>query len=223
MYRDVLVDAATWHRAQRNMRPLVQSKRKHEWPLGGGALRCECETPLSGLTGNLTSVTGKKRCYYQCRDPGRAHGHAIKAKFVVHRKERIEAQFVALLHELTAFREPTACHATDAGATDESERELRKRAVILRTKVCALPGRWERLFAALEDGAMDPADFAQRLAQLKKARIARPTRVRSGRSGSCGRTGSCRVIRRSVAISARNGGSMGACFRRGTAGNSTGA
>ena len=168
MYRDVLVDAATWHRAQRNKRPLVQSSRRHEWPLGGGALRCECGTPLTGLTGNTNNGTGAKRFYYSCSDRRRAHGTKGKAKFVVHRKERIEEQFVALLGRLSASRELTARFAADSGTTDESERELRKRTVQLRTEVGALPGRRERLFAALEAGAMDNADFAQRLTQLKE-------------------------------------------------------
>ena len=155
VYRGVVVDEATWLRAQRPLREVAQPTRRWPWPLGG-ALQCVCGLPLVGLAGSQP----ERWRWYMCRNLP-AHG----GKSVCHRNTLIEDQFVSLLAELAASPDIVAKYTK---AADTGDRKLAlARLSQLRAELSKHDERRKRLLRGYEDSVVGDADYRERMAELK--------------------------------------------------------
>jgi DNA invertase Pin-like site-specific DNA recombinase len=92
-YRGLVVTEDAWDDVQALGRPPVDKRSKYPWPLRG-AIRCTCGRLLSPV------FSGPKRGrirYYTCRAPA-THLN----RYPYHRADAVEAQFIAILHQLAA-------------------------------------------------------------------------------------------------------------------------
>jgi hypothetical protein len=153
-YRGALIDAAMWHAAQRNARPVSQPTRKNDWPLGG-ALRCECGVPLHGLSGS-----GGRR-YYHCRSYLHASGRTRS-----HTAASIEQQFIALLGELKAEPALIERYAAQVREASFDRKDAMRRLTEANKNIAGIADRKAKVFGLFETGGFEAAALRERLEQL---------------------------------------------------------
>lgn len=161
-YRGTIVDETIWYRAQRPAREVSRPVIRREYSLSG-ALRCECGTALVGTKG-----TGKKSStflYYRCNNYLAHDGHMKH-----YRSDRLEEQFVAILARLSADHELIQQFALEASGHNDLE-TLCQRLAELDKEHERFDHRRRTLFEALEDGALDRADFQWRLEDLRESEV----------------------------------------------------
>lgn len=156
-YKDVLIDAALWERAQQPVREIQRPTRRFEYSLGG-ALRCVCGYALTGVKG-----TGKKSStfrYYRCSNY-EAHG-SMKH----HRSNLLEEQFIALLARLEASDDLLRTYL--AGQDNNvDEKVIENRLIGLKSELAGIDKRKRAIFSLFEDGVLPKEDLQWRLADLQ--------------------------------------------------------
>lgn len=153
-----LVDAATWHAAQKSLTARLVKRR---YVAGGtelhplkGIVRCFCGRPLTG-------DRAKSRGYYRCPHGGHASGSA----------DRLHGAFRALLAreacppELVTLLEETIAARFEAGAGERAANAARARHRLER-----LGAARQRLLDLLTDGVLDPDDYRRQNARLAAER-----------------------------------------------------
>jgi hypothetical protein len=152
-----IISESDWLRAQQ-LRSTKGGRiaRKYDWPLVG-ALRCECGTPLQGMTN-----TRNKLFYYACPDRRRMHG-----KYLCHRREQVEGAFWSvlwILKQAPIFPEPS-----------KSDRDNRKllvaRLSVLRSEIAKIPDSVERIYAAFDEGHIKSSALQDRLDSLERKKV----------------------------------------------------
>lgn len=149
-----IVSESDWLRAQQ-LRSTKGGRiaRKYDWPLVG-AVRCECGTPLVGMTN-----TRNKLFYYTCPDRKRVHG-----KYICHRREKVEGAFWSILWALK--QSPVF---PDSSKSDRDERKLLvARLSTLRAEIAKIPDSEARIFAAFDQGDIKSSALQGRLDSLEQ-------------------------------------------------------
>jgi hypothetical protein len=152
-----IISESDWLRAQQ-LRSTKGGRiaRKYDWPLVG-AVRCECGTPLVGMTN-----TRSKIFYYACPDRRRVHG-----KYICHRREQVEGAFWSVLWTLK--RAPVFPEASRA---DRDDRKLLvTRLSTLRAEISKIPDSLERIYAAFDQGHVKSSTLQDRLDSLEQKRV----------------------------------------------------
>jgi len=156
-YRGIIVDEATWHRAQQPIREVRRPTLRYEYPLGG-ALRCWCGYALIGNKGS-----GKKSStfrYYQCTNS------AIHGGYKHYRSNVLEEQFVALLERLRASDELLEQLLRAGAAKDTPSASVVPRLTSAKAELGRIEARRRAVFVAYEDGDLPQHDLRWRLNDL---------------------------------------------------------
>jgi DNA invertase Pin-like site-specific DNA recombinase len=162
-YRGLVVDDATWVRAQIPRREIRRATMKYPYALGG-ALTCACGTPLVGHSGPGARggrARGEVR-YYQCRNVD-AHGGRMRH----HRTTSVESQFVALLLDLRAPKGLLERYVS-AGPRDE-RKAMMARLSTIRRELANFAARKQRAYELYEGGELPRSEVERRIGELLAA------------------------------------------------------
>lgn len=165
-YRGTVVDELTFERAQRIRanRALTWPPRpaRHPWPLSG-ALRCWCGGAMTASTGGK-NLANRIR-YYTCRNAAAHEGFRFRRE----RADRLEAAFVALLHQLR--RTPELIAAYRARAAEPASTAMLEPAIQrAKAEVTALRGQRDSVWAMHARGMIRDEDVQERLDALAARR-----------------------------------------------------
>jgi DNA invertase Pin-like site-specific DNA recombinase len=158
-----LVDDITWKRARAQTRLGVRERRqaKRPWPLSG-VLQCPCGRTLIG---HASSHGGRLR-YMKCTATW-AHG----GSYILHRSDRLEADFEALLISLRATPSLIEKHARGAATASERDRKaLEKERARLTAAIADLDKTREAVWDLFERGKVREGDVQPRLDRLRETR-----------------------------------------------------
>jgi DNA invertase Pin-like site-specific DNA recombinase len=158
-----VVDDITWKRARAQTTLGVRDhlQAKHPWPLSG-ALQCECGRTLIGQS----TSHGSRVRYMKCTATW-AHG----GSYILHRADRLAADFEALLVSLRAtpsLVEKYAKGAANAGARDRKVLEKEHKRLVAAT--AEVDKKRDAVWDLFEGGKVKEADVQPRLDALRQTR-----------------------------------------------------
>jgi hypothetical protein len=170
--RNLVVSEDQWRRTKAARQSDFRSRapKRWDWPLQG-AVRCSCGKLLSG---HCSGEEKYRTRYYICRhhtlEPG-AKSHPG------HRADKLEAEFVQLLHSLRA--DPTLVDPFEddepADQWDTVERDAVRR-------IADLEKRTQRAWKVAEEAQIDPSQLRSRLAELDAQRRSAEAALSSART-----------------------------------------